>query len=165
MDCQTTGNPGCTRSSMAGSFRWSTITSLYIARLSLTGNTLLHMGAQLWIHYIDCIFLIWQGSDTDLVEFVHDLNQNAKNIKLSLNYNHDSVEFLDTLIFQDQHGYLQSNMDRKSTSVNSLLHTSSSHPSSTKKGIVTGQFLQARWICSLDHLFLKQAQDLIHTRI
>lgn len=45
--------------------------------------------------------------------------------------------------------------------MNALLHASSSHPAPTKNAIPTGQFLRARRICSQDHLFRKQATDLM----
>lgn len=70
------------------------------------------------------------------------------------------MEFLDTVIFRDSHGNLQTDMHRKKTSVNALLHATSAHPAATKKGIPTGQFLRARRICSRDDMFLQQSKDL-----
>lgn len=88
------------------------------------------------------------------------LNNNSKNIRLALAYSNTEVEFLDTRIYRDPDGWLQSDLYRKDTSVNSVLHASSSHPTTTKKVIPMGQFLRARRVCSQDHLFLKQAHDL-----
>lgn len=112
---------------------------------------------QLWTRYIDNFLMIWQGTGEELLSFTNSLNANDKNIKLTVSYIQDSVEFLDVKIFKDQDGYIQMDTFWKSTSVNALLHASSSHPASTKKGIPISQFIR---ICSNEHLFQEQARDL-----
>lgn len=104
--------------------------------------------------------MIWKGSEQELIEFVTLLNTNQKNIKLTLNYSPNVIEFLDLSIYRDQHGFLQTDVYRKTTAVNALLHASASHPAPTKTGIPVGQFFRARKIYSSDDSFSKQASKL-----
>lgn len=55
----------------------------------------------LWIRYIDNALFIWQGSEESLIEFVQQLNVN---IRLTLNYDRNKIEFLDTMIIRDHLG-------------------------------------------------------------
>lgn len=55
-----------------------------------------HEKVLLWIRYIDDVLLI----------FVEVLNINSKNIKLTLNYSQEKVEFLDVILFKDTAGYI-----------------------------------------------------------
>lgn len=75
-------------------------------------------------------------------------------------HSQQSIEFLDILITKDTGGYLQTDLFRKSTAVNSLLHASSSHPSATKKGIPVGQFYRTHRICSTNNAFLQKSMEL-----
>ncbi|KAG8595176.1 hypothetical protein GDO81_001440 [Engystomops pustulosus] len=61
---------------------------------------------------------------------------------------------------KDEFGYLQSDVHRKETAVNSLLHASSSHPPQTITAVPIGQYLRMRRICSTDESFEFQAQEL-----
>lgn len=55
-------------------------------------------------------FVIWQGTEEELLAFTIGLNNNLKNIKLTVTYSQDSVEFIDVMIFKDQEGYIQMDM-------------------------------------------------------
>lgn len=113
-----------------------------------------------WTRYIDDIFMIWQGSSSELHEFIERLNSNSYNIRLTYKWNHEKVDFLDVIVKRDSLGYLQSDVFRKETSVNSLLHATSSHPIQTINAIPTGQYLRMRRICSSEEDFARQANDL-----
>lgn len=104
--------------------------------------------------------MIWQGSSSELHEFIERLNSNSYNIRLTYKWNHEKVDFLDVIVKRDSLGYLQSNVFRKETSVNSLLHATSSHPIQTINAIPTGQYLRMRRICSSEEDFARQANDL-----
>lgn len=54
----------------------------------------------------------------------------------------------------------QTDVFRKETSVNALLHATSSHPESTIKAVPIGQFLRMRRICSQEADFENRAKDL-----
>ncbi|XP_056409611.1 uncharacterized protein LOC130330968 isoform X1 [Hyla sarda] len=71
-----------------------------------------------------------------------------------------STEFLDVKIIRDDNGFLSTDLFRKSTSANTILHAKSGHPRHLVNNIPTGQYLRARRICSNTLDFEKQAEDL-----
>ncbi|CAJ0949538.1 unnamed protein product [Ranitomeya imitator] len=95
-----------------------------------------------------------QGSATDLHSFMSGLNYNKSNIRLTYMYDQKKVSFLDVELLGQTDGSIHTDMYRKETSINSLLHASSSHPSSTINAIPIGKFLRARKICRSDELFV-----------
>src|SRR6201990_2244167 len=101
-----------------------------------------------WLRYVDDIFATWNGnvSPDALLEiinsFVPTINftvEKPQNNKLS---------FLDVTLNVSNSGFVEFNVYRKATHVNSYVHWFSSHSSYVKKGIVFGQFLRALRICS-----------------
>ncbi|CAJ0946852.1 unnamed protein product [Ranitomeya imitator] len=119
-----------------------------------------HSSVVSWLRYIDDIFFIWQGSTSQLDMFLNHLNINSFNIKLTWAFSQNSVNFLDLSILKSSDGSIITDVFRKSTSTNALLHFSSSHPPKLKSSIPVGQFLRMRRICSDDGAFHKQAADL-----
>ncbi|XP_073442411.1 uncharacterized protein [Dendrobates tinctorius] len=113
-----------------------------------------------WVRYIDDVLAIWQGSEEDLVSFIRELNQNNINLKLTYHYSRTTVDFLDVCISKDGKGLLHTEIHRKDTAVNSLLHASSAHPKALKNSIPVGQFMRTRRVCSDEASFVEQAQDL-----
>ncbi|XP_056408621.1 uncharacterized protein LOC130313384 isoform X2 [Hyla sarda] len=115
---------------------------------------------QCWIRYIDDILFVWQGSASQLKDFMTILNTNNINVKLTYKTSRECIEFLDILIKCNTHGSLSTDVYRKPTATNLLLHAASSHTPSTIKAIPTGQFLRIRRICSSDDDFKKQSAIL-----
>ncbi|OCT77808.1 hypothetical protein XELAEV_18028905mg [Xenopus laevis] len=113
-----------------------------------------------WHRYIDDIMLIWQGPEKLLQEFVAKLNVNKFNLTLTLNYHSTRLEFLDTEIKVDKDGQVFTNLYRKKTAGNSLLHAQSMHPHSCIEGIPKGQYIRLRRICSTDEDFKREAYSL-----
>ncbi|XP_077113029.1 uncharacterized protein LOC143768221 [Ranitomeya variabilis] len=113
-----------------------------------------------WVRFIDDIFVIWQGSEVDLISFIQLLNNNTLNIKLTHKYSQTCIDFLDTKIFKGEDGFLHTEIFRKETSVNSVLHAKSSHPRPLKDSIPYGQFLRCRRICSTEASFKTQSLEL-----
>ncbi|CAJ0918423.1 unnamed protein product [Ranitomeya imitator] len=113
-----------------------------------------------WVRFIDDIFVIWQGSETDLTSFIQLLNDNSLNIKLTCKYSQTNIDFLDTKIFKGEDGLLHTEVFRKETSVNSVLHAASSHPRPLKDSIPYGQFLRTKRICSTESSFQTQSLEL-----
>ncbi|CAJ0952754.1 unnamed protein product [Ranitomeya imitator] len=114
----------------------------------------------IWVRFIDDIFVIWQGSETDLTSFIQLLNNNTLNIKLTCKYSQTNIDFLDTKIFKGEDGLLHTEVFRKDTSVNSVLHAASSHPRPLKDSIPYGQFLRTKRICSTESSFQTQSSEL-----
>ncbi|XP_077155689.1 uncharacterized protein LOC143818176 [Ranitomeya variabilis] len=109
---------------------------------------------------IDDVLMIWHGYQSELDRFFEDLNRNNINVKLTYKSSKIKIDFLDILIQVDQDGYLQTDLYRKPTSTNTLLHASSQHPRHLIRNIPTGQFVRARRICSNESNFVRQAEDL-----
>ncbi|XP_044154445.1 uncharacterized protein LOC122941349 isoform X2 [Bufo gargarizans] len=59
-----------------------------------------------------------------------------------------TIDFLDLKIEANERGCLATDIHRKDTAVNTVLHASSAHPRATIGGIPTGQFLLLKRICS-----------------
>ncbi|CAJ0934659.1 unnamed protein product [Ranitomeya imitator] len=106
------------------------------------------------------LLIIWQGPDDALHNFMQELNNNVYNIKLTYQTSKTEVDFLDIKIEVDENLYLQTDVFRKSTAVNSLLHANSGHPYSTIRAIPVGQHLRMKRICSSTAKFEAQASDL-----
>ncbi|CAJ0934161.1 unnamed protein product [Ranitomeya imitator] len=113
-----------------------------------------------WVRYIDDILFLWGGTTQQLEEFMSRLNDNQLNIKLTYQFDHQRIDFLDVTFEIDEARQIQTDMFRKSTSVNALLHASSAHNYSTIGAVPVGQFLRMRRICSTDNRFPAQAEDL-----
>ncbi|CAJ0963256.1 unnamed protein product, partial [Ranitomeya imitator] len=114
----------------------------------------------LWTRYIDDIFFVWQGTAIDLAQFVSSLNDNDRNIRLTPVWDSERIDFLDVTIHKDESGLLQTDIFRKLTATNTLLHASSCHPRHVVRAVPVGQFLRLRRICSTDVDFEARAEEL-----
>lgn len=76
-----------------------------------------------------------------------------------MDYDKHKMSFLDILVYRDNNR-LCSNLYRKSTDRNSILHGTSFHPVPLKKSLPISQFSRIRRICSSDVDFQIQADDL-----
>lgn len=113
-----------------------------------------------YCRFIDDIYLIWSGSESELLDFHKYLNSTNENIKLSIEYSMTSIHFLDLSISIDDSGSLQTTIYRKSTDRNTLLRSDSFHANSLKNNIPVGQFQRLKRICSSDSDFQTQAKDM-----
>lgn len=52
----------------------------------------------LWARYIDDILLLWDGSETDLSDYMHFLNTNNRGIHLSYEASQEKIHFLDLTV-------------------------------------------------------------------
>ncbi|KAM4038417.1 uncharacterized protein ACNLHF_016739 [Anomaloglossus baeobatrachus] len=113
-----------------------------------------------WGRYIDDVLVLWTGTVDSFQEFVKDLNIN--NIGLSFTYDIgiNKLAFLDVLLMRGTEGQIETQVFRKETATNSLLHWTSHHPEPLKKGIPKGQYLRLKRNCSTSEAFHKQAGDL-----
>ena len=114
---------------------------------------------QLWKRYIDDIFLIWTGPLTELTAFHSFLNDSSNSLKFTIASDRCQMSFLDILVIKENNR-LNTDLYRKPTDRNALLHGESYHPTPLKKGIPVGQFKRIRRICSVDQSFTTHAIDL-----
>ncbi|XP_073408530.1 uncharacterized protein [Dendrobates tinctorius] len=113
-----------------------------------------------WHRYIDDVLFFWDGTLQQLGDFMAWLNANTFNIRLTFKYDLKTIDFLDVTLEIDDTRRIQTDVYRKPTSVNSLLHAESAHNTSTIRAVPVGQFLRMRRICSTEDGFERQARDL-----
>ncbi|CAJ0955327.1 unnamed protein product [Ranitomeya imitator] len=111
-------------------------------------NPLFQQNAICYHRFIDDIFLIWKGTTTTLDKFFTFLNSIYHELKFTIHHDNNSVPFLDTLVFKDSMGNLQTDLFCKPTDCNSILHYTSCHPKSTKNSIPRSQFHRVTRIVS-----------------
>ena len=89
---------------------------------------------RLWRRYIDDIIFLWSGSKEELTLFIQYLNQFHPTIKFKcndgehFNFESKSVNFLDTTLYIDSDGFIQSTLYTKPGKLCQYLLPSSSHP-------------------------------------
>ncbi|XP_075449182.1 3 beta-hydroxysteroid dehydrogenase/Delta 5--_4-isomerase-like [Ascaphus truei] len=67
----------------------------------------------------------------------------------------------DLMLYVDIQGNIQIDIYRKPNARNSYLRADSNHPNFLKKGILKGQFIRLKRLCSTDEAFETQSMDLI----
>lgn len=117
-----------------------------------------------YLRYLDDIFGIWTGSREEFDVFFAILNSHDSSIKLKLEINDDSIQFLDTTIFRGPEFLETSQLDVKvffkATDTHALLHKTSFHPSHTFKGIIKAQLLRFKRICTRQEDFSEATKIL-----
>lgn len=88
------------------------------------------------------------------------LNNNSLNIKLAYKHGRRNMDLLDVQFHVDDNGFVISDLFRKSTATNSVLHVSSGHPSHLIRNIPVGQHLRIWKICSTEMFFEQRANEL-----
>lgn len=68
-----------------------------------------------WGRYIDNVILFFSGSEKELLDFHAYVNSLNVNLKLSLEYNLEVINFLDLRILRNNHGDLHTSIFRKTT--------------------------------------------------
>lgn len=107
----------------------------------------------LYLRYLDDIFGIWSGTQSDFEIFLAILNQHHPKIKLKCNLQLERVEFLDTQVFfvpipHSSDKKLATKVFFKETDRHALLHKSSYHPAHTFRGLIKSQLIRFHRICS-----------------
>lgn len=102
----------------------------------------------------------WNGTVEELLLFHSYRNKTNTNVKLSLEYNKDKINFLDLEISKDANGYLHTSIYRKDIHKNTILHAKSFHPDTLIKNIPFGQFQRLRRICDRDSDFKVKSGEM-----
>ena len=100
----------------------------------------------IWKRYIDDIFMVWKHGPQALEDFLTFCNQCFSTIKFTAEISNSSINFLDTTIFFNSTGLLESTLFVKPNDICTLLHNNSFHPESCKRGIIYSQALRYRRI-------------------
>ena len=120
---------------------------------------------KIWLRFLDDIFMVWQYGPEELRKFQEYMQTFAKkhNMKTDLKFTFEvgtSVPFLDTNV--SIHGSrLKTSLYSKETDAHLYLRRDSCHPPSCTKGLVKGELLRARRICSTEEDFKKAANSML----
>ena len=85
-----------------------------------------------YLRFIDGIFLIWNGTKTELDDFLKKINECHRSIKYEFEMSKTEINFLDTTVFK-RDNKLRTKVYVKPTNRQSYLHSKSEHPNLTKK--------------------------------
>ena len=99
-----------------------------------------------YYHFVDDIFIVWNGEMEELLRFFDDINKIHDNIKFDCKYSKESINFLDTTVFKNQRGSLSTKLFTKPTDRPGYIHSKSYHPKSQIRNIPYGQALRAKRI-------------------
>ena len=101
-----------------------------------------HHTPLVWKRCIDDIFLVWTHGEESLLNFLDHCNQCFPTIQFTAEHSLQEINFLDTTIFFNRAGTLESTLFVKKQDICTLLHNSSFHPKSCKKGVIYSQALR-----------------------
>ena len=118
----------------------------------------------LWLRFLDDIFMLWKGNHQELQQFHNHLNQQMSSIKFTMESSKESVDLQITKgsRFREKK-VLDVSLHVKTTNLQNFLHFSSCHPPNTFTTIVKGEILravrctssQSEYITILDRLLCK----------
>ncbi len=114
----------------------------------------------LYTRFIDDIFFLWKGSESELKKFFEEINSIHPTIKFDFNHSRTCINFLDTLIsiIGDR---LSTTVYTKPTDRKAYLHAKSYHPKCTKEAIAFSQSTRLRRICTEKEEYDKLGEKLI----
>ena len=115
-----------------------------------------------WHRFRDDILGLFRGSESDFKTFVETMNTVDDAIKFTaeVNFQTNSVNFLDVVISIDEQGFLRTDLYTKPNTLNQLLLPTSAHPPSVTKGSVYSLAIRLRRICCTEELFELRAGQL-----
>ena len=88
----------------------------------------------IYLRYIDDIFMIWKGTEAELMTFIKDLNEKQKTIKFDFQVSPRKIAFIGAMLYKDKNN-IQTTLYRKPTDQQVFLHAKSEHPRSLKSSI------------------------------
>ena len=103
----------------------------------------------IWKRFIDDIFTIFKCTEDELRENLEWMNSQHNTIKFTYEYSRETINYLDTTTYVDEHRKLQTKVYKKPTDTDMYLHYKSYHPRHQKKNsICYSQAARYRLICS-----------------
>ena len=104
--------------------------------------------SKFYCRFIDDIFFLWNGTESELIKFIDIINQNYPTIKFEFIYFKNSITFLDTKVYKNENGTLCTTIYRKLSDRYNFLHYKSAHPKALKDNMPFSQALLVKRICS-----------------
>ena len=103
---------------------------------------------------------MWTHGEESLLSFLDNCNQCFPTIKFTAEHSWHEINFLDTTIYFNREGTLESTLFVKKQDICTLLHNSSFHPKSCKKGVIYSQALRYRRIITNNEKLEEQLETL-----
>ena len=116
---------------------------------------------KLYLRYIDDIFMIWTGTKEQFYQFYSTLNNCHHSIKFDHEISPNEVNFLDTTVYVDTNGTIQTKLYTKPTDRHNYLHRRSEHPLPLKNNLAYSQALRIRRICSNEEHYRERCSELV----
>lgn len=113
-----------------------------------------------WGRYIDDVLSIWSALKVELKDYSY-LNCKNPNIKLSLEYSRECINFLDLTILKFDQGFLHASVYRKPTDRNTILNARSFHPNRLKENVPYGHFQGVKRICDQENVFETISEEIM----
>ena len=113
-----------------------------------------------YCRYIDDIFFLWNGTESELIKFIASPDQKHPTIKFEFIYSRTSITFLDTKVYKNENGTLWTTFYRELSDRRNFLHYQSAHPKALKDSIPYRQALRIKQICSETSEVIKNLRDL-----
>ena len=101
----------------------------------------------MWVRFRDDIFIIWLGTIEELNKFHSWINTLHSNINFELNYNTESIEYLNCKVYKSDNK-LKTTVFSKPSDTHSYLVPTSCHPTHIVKNIPYGVAITCRRICT-----------------
>ena len=113
-----------------------------------------------WMYFIDDIFLIFLGSNSQLKFLITFINIISLAIKYTFTYSEQTVSFLDMQIYLSESRKLKKKLYQKAMGCIALLHFHYYHPLSCKEGVVYFPSMRYNIIISEDHILQDEINNL-----
>ena len=110
--------------------------------------------------FIDDIFMVFEGSEQELTQFITLCNNFHHSIKFTAEYSKTRAIFLDTIVLKEGNK-LKTTLYTKETDTHSYLHYTSAHPKHMKEKGPYGQFLRLRRNCHDDQDFMHHSNNMV----
>ena len=88
---------------------------------------------EMWIRFIDDIFMIWGHGRYKLENFIHLASNLHPTIKFTFTTNEQEIPFMDTIIYRGNNNYIPTKLYHKPTDNKQYLHFNFAHPLEQKK--------------------------------
>ncbi|XP_063604268.1 uncharacterized protein LOC134779871 [Penaeus indicus] len=111
--------------------------------------------------YIDDIFGIFTGTEAQLLEYHQGLNKIHPDLKFTVEYSKKELPFLDTLVYLDAEGKVQTSVYHKPSNTHQYLHFQSCHPPSLKRSLPYSQALRIKRIVSEPQKLENTLKDMV----
>ena len=117
------------------------LAQIYLGTL-LDSDLMNHSQIRLYKRYIDDIFAVFNGTESELLLLFETINQMVPGIKITFDYSKTTAEFLDLKIFKEANCSVGYSTHQKSQNKYHYLSPRSCHPTHTLSGFIKGELIR-----------------------